>query len=182
MNTEKDKKGTVLITITFCDRAKNHAGMQMIGTQLPRGLHPIAHPFTHERLSQLSQEIENSKLYDLTFGGIEASVLVIRGFASGHCNLFAALQKLKAQAGVNPWDTKAFMKGKVVNKRARYNLCFADFDQEPDYDNKKGTVVNFAHVKYLSKLRGAIEKNFDTGCKLVAEGNLYYDTNKCYIG
>jgi hypothetical protein len=34
-------------------------------------------------------------------------------------------------------DKKAFMKGRVVKTRAGWNLCFADYDQEPDYENKR---------------------------------------------
>jgi hypothetical protein len=30
-------------------------------------------------------------------------------------------------------DKKAFMYGRVVNKNARWNLCFDDNAQEPDY-------------------------------------------------
>lgn len=31
------------------------------------------------------------------------------------------------------WDEKALMYGRVVNKHARHNLCFADAGQEPTY-------------------------------------------------
>ena len=50
------------------------------------------------------------------------------------------------------WDKKAFMKGRVVNKLARYNLCFADFKQEPDYDEGKGRVYDFKDLKELQKI------------------------------
>ena len=40
----------------------------------------------------------------------------------------------------------AFIKGRVVNKRARWNLCFADCDQEPDYENKRGRIVDFKNI------------------------------------
>ena len=33
-------------------------------------------------------------------------------------------------------DKHAFMKGRVVNKKARHNLCFADFSQDPAFENK----------------------------------------------
>ncbi len=33
---------------------------------------------------------------------------------------------------------KAFMRGRVVNKKARWNNCYADFDQQPDYENRRG--------------------------------------------
>ena len=31
------------------------------------------------------------------------------------------------------WDKKAKMYGKVVNKHARYNICFGNESQDPDY-------------------------------------------------
>ena len=80
------------------------------------------------------------------------------------------------------------MKGRVVNKRARYNLCFSDISQEPDYENKLGRVVAYDEVPLLSKLRdgiiGLIEEKtkVDKQCDIKVEGNYYYDTKKCYIG
>ena len=49
----------------------------------------------------------------------EAAILIIKNF-------FDAESLLKEQIGLD-YDTKAKMRGKVVNKRARYNLCFCDF-------------------------------------------------------
>ncbi len=39
------------------------------------------------------------------------------------------------------WDSKAYMYGRVVNKYARHNLCFADEPQEPNYEEGKGRVI-----------------------------------------
>lgn len=39
------------------------------------------------------------------------------------------------------WDSKAFMYGRVVNKYARHNLCFADEPQDPSYEEGKGRVI-----------------------------------------
>ena len=53
-------------------------------------------------------------------------------------NKLVDLEKLKEeQFNLEP-DRKAFMKGRVVNKHARGNLCFADEGHEADYENKKG--------------------------------------------
>ena len=75
------------------------------------------------------------------------------------------------------------MKGRVVNKHARYNLCYGEESQKADFENKKGTVVAFKDVQYLSKLR---EKLGDVFCEksknLLAELNYYYDIKKCGIG
>ena len=157
-----------LITITFCDRAENHAGMQVIGSE-------AGCVYTYDKLNTMSQEISNSEFVDLSLGDIKTAVLIIRNFYPRNKKLLKELRSLE-------WDTKAYMRGRVVNKKARYNLCFSNFDQEPDYENKKGTIVDFSHLKHLNKVRNAIMENLEPECELVAEGNMYYDMNKCYIG
>lgn len=79
-------------------------------------------------------------------------------------------------------DTQAYMYGRVVNKKARYNLCFSDFSQKANFDNKKGTVYNFTQVKTLNKLRNEIGKLNPKLNKLHCEGNYYYDIQKTFIG
>lgn len=155
-----------LITITFCDRAENHAGMQIIGS-------PAETQFTYDKLVSLSKEMEDAELVDLSSGDHKACVLVVRNYVENHESLFDTLSSLE-------WDKKAFMRGRVVNKIARYNLCFADFAQEADYENKRGTVVDFSTLPEMQKLRKSLEEI--AGVTLVAEGNLYYTTKKCYIG
>lgn len=85
-----------------------------------------------------------------------------------------------------PVDKKALMKGKVVNKKARYNLCFAAKAQEPDYAKGKGTVVRFKDLNILNTIRKALPdyicKRDDEWHDLVAEGNFYYNTDECGIG
>jgi len=87
-------------------------------------------------------------------------------------------------------DRKAFMKGRVVNKHARGNLCFADEGHEPDYENKKGTVICFNDVPFTNKLRekfhellgDKLNEILGEDRKLYCEGNYYYDVDKCGIG
>jgi len=75
------------------------------------------------------------------------------------------------------------MKGRVCNKKARWNLCFSDFDQPPEYENGKGTIINFTHLPILSLLRSRLPDIFGVKSQnMLAEGNYYYDLNKCYIG
>ena len=65
------------------------------------------------------------------------------------------------------------MKGRVVNKHARHNLCIDDMTQEPDYENKKGRVIHFNSVNVTNQLRHLWPKYFKTKM-LKAEGNLYH--------
>jgi len=115
----------------------------------------------------------------------EAAVLIIRNGAIlflGDENSADAL--LKEQTDLK-WDTKAFMYGRVVHKKARHNLCYADFAQDPDYEKGKGTVVAFDKIPLLQKLRMSFEDVLGPKVsekKIIAEGNLYYDTLNCGIG
>jgi alkylated DNA repair dioxygenase AlkB len=75
------------------------------------------------------------------------------------------------------------MYGRVVNKVARHNLCFADADQEPDYEKGKGRIVAYGKVPRLSAIQKSLESVVGPrGAGLCAEGNYYYDSSKCGIG
>lgn len=152
------------ITITFGDVAENHARMQKIGTLADRG-------FTSEDLKDIAEKHLDSELVDL---GSSAHILIIRNFVEDEHELYEELKDLD-------WDSKALMWGRVVNKKARRNLCFSSEAQEPDYENGKGRVVPFDDVPLLSSLRGKVQEL--VGCEeLQAEGNYYYDLKKCGIG
>eukprot|EP00045_Choanoeca_perplexa_P004323 m.37492 g.37492 ORF g.37492 m.37492 type:complete len:191 (-) comp12511_c0_seq1:54-626(-) len=76
------------------------------------------------------------------------------------------------------WDKKAFMYGRVCNKRARYNLCFDDKSQEPDYEQHQGRIYAFDKVPSLKTIREAIPAKIDARFpNLVAEGNYYYKSD-----
>jgi hypothetical protein len=105
-------------------------------------------------------------------------------------NKLVDLEKLKEEQFNLVPDKKAFMKGRVVNKIARWNLCFADTGHGPDYENKKGTVESFENVPYTKLLREKfhellgykLDEILGKDKKLYCEGNYYYDIKKCGIG
>jgi hypothetical protein len=78
-------------------------------------------------------------------------------------------------------DKKALMKGKVVNKVARWNLCFADEDQEPNYKDGKGRIVAWKHIPRISRIREIISE-WTEDVLLNGEANYYYDISQCGIG
>jgi hypothetical protein len=80
-----------------------------------------------------------------------------------------------------PMDKKASMRGRVVNKHARYNLCFADEDQEPNYEIGNGRIVSYAHIPLTNIIREQIS-TWTKDAPLNGEANYYYDINKCGIG
>lgn len=174
------------ITITFCDRAENHVGMQQLGEIANSG-------FTLQDLKKCRKWFKNkgitADIYDLGWQlqdlnlnpDKNAYILIVRNginavIGENSHNLHDQLINLD-------WDTKAFMYGRVVNKKARYNLCFTDNTQEPNYQNGKGRVVSFSQIPLLQSFREKIPQFIGSQYNnLVAEGNYYYDSSKCGIG
>ena len=79
------------------------------------------------------------------------------------------------------WDTKALMYGRVVNKKARYNICIADKAQKSDFENGKGTIIPFRKLECCNEIRKTIGNYLNDANDLVGEGNCYYD-DTCGIG
>lgn len=168
-------------TLTFGDCAENHVGMQKIGNILTSGI-------TYPELCNIQKEFEDdgyecvmNELHTLVDENIvveDAYLLVIKNGVNKYCNstnLFNEHDLLKK-------DKKALMRGKVVNKIARYNLCISDFSQEPDYEKGKGTVIDFKDVIETTKIRTGLSLLNNKFNNLQCEGNYYYDINKTYIG
>ncbi|HVE12200.1 MAG TPA: hypothetical protein VNI01_02290 [Elusimicrobiota bacterium] len=171
------------ITITFGECAENHAGMQKLGAAAAAG-------FTVAELAEAKARFEakgfECSLVDLVAEGRPggaaeaAAVLVVR---DGVRALGASAADLAAEQGRLAPDKSAFMYGRVVAKRARHNLCFAEAAQEPCYAEKKGRVVAFGDVPRLAAARAALPAFFGPkAAGLLAEGNYYYDVKRCGIG
>ena len=159
------------ITLTFGDCAENHVGMQKIGSKELNGfslsdIKEIVEKFPDKEIIKykLHQGINNNKAY----------VYVIKNVFPDHEELYEELKNLD-------WDKKAYMYGRVVNKHARYNLCFADFNQDPDYENGKGRIIKINEIQSLNKINDIISQ-LPHCSNLKVEGNYYYDINKCGIG
>lgn len=168
------------ITITFGEQVENHAGMEKIGGMRTCG-------FTVEELEKardvcnregMKAEIIYLPCDNEEYEVEQACVLVIKNMLK-----YRDVKEIEIEQLELNWDTKAKMRGRVVNKKARYNLCYADYEQDPDYKNGRGTIVNFRHLPTLSKLRKLLPKYLGEKAEnLYAEGNYYYDIEKCYIG
>jgi hypothetical protein len=176
------------VTITFGDQAENHVGMQQIGQMATCGFSIDELKLAKTKFEQLGCICE---LIDLNQGlpnGVvadSACVLVIR---KGIDKILSKITKTPAnlmfeeQNNLNT-DKKALMYGRVVNKHARHNLCFADFSQEPDYENGLGRVVSFDDIPLTKGIREALPKYFgNKTLNLPAEGNYYFDASKTGIG
>lgn len=186
-------KAKTAITITFGDQAENHAGMQIIGQMAEHG-------FSIDELQQAKNLLENQgcvceyinlrqRLLDNwnnpnNISISEAGVLLIRNGVSHMLKEvgYSADDMFEEQAHLN-LDTQAFMKGRVVNKVARHNLCFDETEQEPDYINKKGRIIKYDDVPLTKYLRFSFPKYIGpSATKLAGEGNYYYDISICGIG
>lgn len=174
------------ITITFGDRAENHKGMEIIGESAESGFtlddlirFKDAFPYTRTELINLNEAGDAPDTEP-------AYVLVVRRGVDAilsHAGINATADELYEEQRALRTDSKAFMYGRVVNKHARHNLCFAEHSQEPDYEHGKGTIIAYQDVP----LTRAIRENFvhfggEKFDHLQGEGNYYYDIDKCGIG
>ena len=169
------------ICLTFGEQSENHVGMKINGRGLSRS------GFSVEEMEQINRNIK-SEFYRLDEmvdeEGLEpAAVLIIRN----------GLEKL---IGENPdkmleeqlsfeWDKQYWdnRRGKVLNKRARYNVCYGSESVDANLEEKQGTIIGLDRVPILKKLKESLGGFFGEKAKeLEVEGNLYYDVKKCGIG
>jgi hypothetical protein len=96
---------------------------------------------------------------------------------------FGGGDALKEEQDALPKDTKALMWGRVVNKHARHNLCFAPVGHAPAYAEGRGTVVSYSDVPLTERLWQSLAAWFGPkAIGLNGEGNYYYDVTRCGIG
>ena len=162
-------------TITYGDVAENHARMQKIGTLHERG-------YSMELLEKVAEKLRHEGLdvdmVRLDTEGEAAGVLVIR---KGVQHILGTTKELIEENDRLDKDKKAFMRGRVVNKHARWNLCFGDEDQEPAYEDGRGRIVAWHHIPLMQRIRSKIAE-WTEDVELHAEANYYYDISKCGIG
>lgn len=179
-----------VITLTFGDQAENHVGMEQLGKMVD-----IGQGFNRNDLEQIRDKMQSIgasvELYDLNDNDDnenkeQASLLVIRngvnailhdlGIEEKHIDMFHEQSSLNV-------DKKAFMYGRVVNKNARWNLCFDEKSHDPDYQNGKGRIIAFDDVPITNAVMNSFPTYFgDKARDLKGEGNYYFDTQKCGIG
>jgi hypothetical protein len=191
-----------VITVTFGDSGENHIGNQQIGQKVQEG-----EGFTLLDFQQAKETIErkysdaNVVIYNLKemlknnigdknttetirldmLEHIPDSVLIVaENLVPGDL-----ADNIEEELSVLEWDTKYWdtRRQRVLNKRARSNLCFDNEDQEPDYENGKGRIVSFNNLPNLTKVKQILENLFgDKGKNMIGEGNRYPDRTKNGIG
>ena len=166
---------TSVFTLTFGDAAENHVSMEIIGTKGKPGT-----GFTVDELREIASKTENAELRMLNSKEEheEAAVLIIRNILNPelHKAMFEEQAKLDH-------DKKAFMYGRVVNKKARWNLCFDTVGHDPAYEEGKGCVVSMDEIPITKSFTDSFHSRFGDKAKdLKGEGNYYYDLKTCGIG
>ena len=196
------KKIDSVVTLTFGEQAENGRQMKKVasgkGGLAPEGM-------TVEELQAFIPMLEKAgftpewkNLGDLLAGtsakikGTEttimdivepAGILIVRGFANKVLEKYGGAEALYwEQLGLN-WDRRCKMYGVVREKKARRNLCYSNFSQEPNYEAGLGRVYEWKNVPLTALIRAAISDSFGPKAQgLQGEGNWYYDPEKCGIG
>ena len=176
-----------LITLTFGDMAENHVGMEQIGKMVDKdqGFNIDDLNIIKNNMEELGSKCELLSLaidYD-DFAISPAYVLVIRKGVNNLLSQKIKQKKIFKEQKKLDYDKKAFKYGRVVNKHARWNLCFDDKSREPDYEAGKGRIVGYDEVPLMKALKEQIEKIMGPkALDLKVESNYYFDTRKCGIG
>ena len=173
------------ICITFGEQSENHVGMKKYGNGL------CENGYKSEELEEMKKSFEKEgcecEMIDLgkmIEGESEedAKVLVIRNCIESLVGKGKSDEMLKELVELE-WDSKYWdtRRKRVLNKHARYNLCFGDEGKNADFENGIGTVVGYDDVKILKEVKEKIEKICGEK-RLECEGNYYYNAQKCGIG
>lgn len=185
-----------VITLTLGDQAENHAGMQKLGELVNegQGFHLSDLETIKEKLEaidiaceliplELFQDLETITIDDEQAEA--AYVLIIRDGVNKllqTCGELTQINMFNEHLELE-LDKQAWMRGRVVNKHARWNLCFDNIGQEPNYEEKKGRIVGYDEIPITKMLLSSIPSYFGTKAEnLKGEGNYYYDKTMCGIG
>jgi len=171
-------------TFTFGDCAENHVGMEQVGKRGAAGS-----GFTLNELGSIYTNFTNAGytcfMYDLSHvvtGAPQACVLVIKHGVDAILGTKGAKRLFDEQAVLDV-DKKAVMYNRVVNKKARWNLCFDKEGHEPNYEEGKGRVVAYGDVPVTKQLVDSLPAWFGPKAEgLKGEANYYYDITRCGIG
>jgi hypothetical protein len=170
------------ITFTFGDCMENHAGMQKIGKTASKGYSLIDLIKIRIKLNKLNIKSEiinlNNFLPDSEKCKVEGAYLLIAYNYVGDLS-----SKIIEENNLLPFDKHYYdtRRSKVLNKLARWNLCFDDKGQKADYENKMGTIISYSDVPFTNQLKNMIHK-LANDYDLKLEANYYYDLKKTGIG
>ena len=172
-------------SLTIGNGGENHVGMDFLGNKREKGTGWSCQKLEKAKglFELLGKHVELFDLNellppDLRSKAPPAHFMVVREFLgeTTHKSLIDELESYK-------WDAKYFdtRRQKVLNKLARTNVCYGDTHQEPDYENKKGTIISWEESPLVSRSKKFVETIMDEK-DLIVEGNKYDDITKNGIG
>ena len=187
-----EQKGKKTVTLTYCDVAENHNGMEKNGEESEVGFSKEELEFAKQNLELMGVECELVCLNDLLSGSklddkkiIDgAYVLVMRDCIRKMLEI-DSLDEIKKELDSFEWDNKYWDSRfkKIMNKLARENVCFDEESSDPDIANGKGTIIGYDRVKLVNLFRTKLVNILgDKANNMVCEGNKYYNIEKCGIG
>lgn len=172
-------------SITFGEQAVTHIGMKNVGKELTTGfsLKEATKILKENKIPFKKIKLHHALPSNVDKNNLKAYVIIIKNGANIIMNDKDAADKLYLEQKSQKMDKKVLMRGRIVNKLARWNTCYSEKSQEADIENGKGTIVAFNQVPFLNKLREKLPLFFGAKAEnLQAEMNFYYDTEKCGIG
>lgn len=164
-------------TLTYAPSGENHVGNQIVGTVSnvsfsPEELHSV-HDFLNTNDIGSEVHILNEYLPEGYFAPDAALLIIPDGvkkvFDVNERDLFDECESLSYD---NHYLDTRF--GGAKQKHARWNTIFADFTQDANYEEGKGSVYNFNSLPLASTIRTGIPYLFgDKAANLIAEVNYY---------
>ncbi len=188
------------ITLTAGEVSENHYGMKQQGVLADVGYTMSDLETMRNRIvGDLGGNAEILRLHEalpdeFRSPAHEAGVLVVkdgvnmllrRAAELGVCeNVYTHEDMCKEQIGYQ-WDKKYFdvRRTKVLNKHARFNVCYGLASVDADFEAKRGTIIGYDRVPILAKWRLMLPVLFGpkaTECEV--EGNFYKNVKVNGIG
>lgn len=191
----------LIITITAGDCSENHVGMKQYGTNNHNG-------FTIDELIKINEKLRSKNiktefimLHDLLPDKVKyehkqilkAGLLIIRNGVNELMNNVSNNKEANKKFGDLilqslldiEWDKKYYdiRRKRILNKRARWNVCFGNKSKSANLEEKEGTIIGYNEVPELKNLLSILPLYLgDKAKELEVEGNYYYDIKKCGIG
>jgi hypothetical protein len=177
------EKVTPSFTVTFSKVVENGVGMEKIGKMAKQGFLDEELQSALEKFDKKMEKSEkkcrvvdlNDALEDGDERAKNASVLIVPGACKHVFDVDPEKIRNELWNLGEKWDTKKYLRGRVVNSLARRNMCIADEAKDADIAQGKGTVLAWKDLPELRKIRDSLGKYL--GCKaeeLHAEGNFYH--------
>lgn len=169
------------ICITLGEQSENHVGMKIQGKGLSKN------GYSKDDLIKFQKKFEElnckCEFLDISYEDNNAYVLIIRDCINKISQINNIKTDLLDEMINLDWDKTYYdrRRQKVLNKRARYNLCFGDKYIAPDMYKGQGTIIDLKTTPILQNWKNKMEEILEED-KLECEGNYYYDAKKCYIG